>query len=569
MKRKLKIITNLLLIALFAAVVTSCGEDKPETVQVTSVTLNKTRLTLAVGGTEALKATVTPDNATDKALTWTSSAPTVAVIADGVVTAVAKGAATITTATANGKMATCEVTVDDNGEQPGSSPLSIDRPGIAATVSAGTYQLQVTATQAWNAEVNTGAAWCTVSPDGYAGSHAVTVSVAENSTVEARVATITFTSGTVTRTVTVTQAAITVTLDRSTLTLVVGGETETLEVTLTATIDPEDTFDKTLTWNSSAPEVASVANGLVRAVSKGAAAITVATVNGKTATCEVTVEYSTIEHRIETALIPQGTFLMGSSTAEPNRDSDETQHVVMLTKDYRMSKYPITNTQYAEFLNHVRVGSSGAKAGIQGGETLIGASSGGYDWGLHYADNRWEPAAGYANHPVIYVSWYGAKAYAEWAGGDLPTEAQWERAARGGVENMPFGIGNGKVLTGEMANFYGYYPYDFDRGGAYNDPSGIYVGHTTEVGSYSAYANAYGLYDMHGNVWEWCLDQWNGSDNYASLPSENPVGTVGSFRVLRGGYWLNHARSCRSACRGSSYPDDRNYSVGFRVVFRP
>jgi formylglycine-generating enzyme required for sulfatase activity len=255
-----------------------------------------------------------------------------------------------------------------------------------------------------------------------------------------------------------------------------------------------------------------------------------------------------------------------ATAAEPNRSSTETQHRVRLTRDYWMSKYPITNAQYAEFLNSVGIGSIGARAGIQGGDTVIQASSGSYDWGLHHNGSRWEPAAGYEDHPVIWVSWYGAKAYAEWAGGDLPTEAQWERAARGGVENMPFGIGDGKRLTGAMANFNGAYPYDLDLGGEFS-ASGAYPGRTTAVGSYPAYANNYELYDMHGNVYEWCLD-WFGS--YASSPVTDPVGsTTGSNRVLRGGYWNNSARNCRSACRSYAGPGYRDGYVGFRVVFYP
>jgi formylglycine-generating enzyme required for sulfatase activity len=74
------------------------------------------------------------------------------------------------------------------------------------------------------------------------------------------------------------------------------------------------------------------------------------------------------------------------------------------------------------------------------------------------------------------------------------------------------------------------------------------------VGAYSAYANAYGLYDMHGNVFEWCLDQWDFSDNYAGLPATDPVCTTGPNRVLRGGYWISNAQSCRSAYRGASDP---------------
>jgi formylglycine-generating enzyme required for sulfatase activity len=351
-----------------------------------------------------------------------------------------------------------------------------------------------------------------------------------------------------------------VTLDKSTLALVVGGAAGILK----ATVTPGSAADKVLTWTSSAPEIATVTGGTVTAVAKGTATVTATAASGETATCAVTVEY-----RVETALIPKGTFLMGSLAAEPNRCYDETQHEVTLTRDYWMGKYPVTNSQYAAFLNDVKVDATGAQAGIQGGKTLITASSGGYDWGLHYNGSRWKPAATYENHPVIYVSWYGAKAYAEWAGGDLPTEAQWERAARGGIENMPFGTGDGTQLTSAMANFWRYYPYDFNNGGEYEDTSGVYVGSTAAAGSCPDCANAYGLYDMHGNVLEWCLDRWDGSDNYAGLPSTDPVGTAGSYCVLRGGYWFIYAQFCRSACRNASGPDGRSSYAGFRVVFYP
>ncbi|MDR1154832.1 MAG: SUMF1/EgtB/PvdO family nonheme iron enzyme [Bacteroidales bacterium] len=364
-----------------------------------------------------------------------------------------------------------------------------------------------------------------------------------------------------------------VTLDKTTLALV-AGEEETLE----ATVNPGDAADKSLTWTSSAPEVATVEAGAVTAVAKGTATVTVSTANGETDACKVTVEYI-----VETVLIPKGVFLMGSSdgsaegsgapgtdpnatAAEPGRYlEEETQHVVTLTKDYWMSKYPVTNAQYAEFLNAAGIDGTGAKATVQDGATLIEADS----RGMYYNGNLWAPAATYGDHPVIRVSWRGAKAYAEWAGGDLPTEAQWERAARGGVENMPFGIGNGKVLTGAMANFNGHHPYDFDNGGAYDDESGAYVNSTTAVGAYSAYANDYGLYDMHGNVREWCLDRWDGS-SYAGSPATDPVGGAGSYGVVRGGYFEVEARYFRSAYRDAyGLNGGGDDDIGFRVVFYP
>jgi formylglycine-generating enzyme required for sulfatase activity len=233
-----------------------------------------------------------------------------------------------------------------------------------------------------------------------------------------------------------------------------------------------------------------------------------------------------------------------------------------------MSKYPVTNAQYAAFLNGVGVDNSGAKAEIQGGKQLIRTSDGtGYDWGLHYNSGQWEPVATYENHPVVFVSWDGAKAYVEWAGGDLPTEAQWERAARGGIENMPFGLGSGNLLTDAMANFDGRHPYDSNSNGEYSAPSGTYLRYTTAVGSYPA--NAYGLYDMHGNVREWCLD-WYNATYYASSPVTDPENAVpGLNRVLRGGYWGNYSGSCRSAYRVFAPAGESSSIASFRVMFFP
>jgi formylglycine-generating enzyme required for sulfatase activity len=347
---------------------------------------------------------------------------------------------------------------------------------------------------------------------------------------------------------------------------------------LTATVLPDDATHQTLTWTSSAPDIATVADGLVTAVAVGSTTITVATANGKTADCEVTVDYI-----VETVLIPAGTFLMGSSDGsntgsgmpnvdvnatpdEPNRiPYFEQQHRVTLTKDYYMSRYEITNAQYAAFLNDAGVGSNGKKPDIQDGQTLI-SISGSYNWCLRWSGNRWESIVGYANHPAIFVSWYGAKAYAEWAGGNLPTEAQWERAARGSAENMPFGIGSDRALTADIANFNGYYPYSFDSGGeSFDGFTGSHLNRTSAVGSYSP--NAYVLYDMHGNAREWCLDKWDGSDNYAGLPDTDPLCTEGSSCVLRGGGWDSYSNPCRSAYRQRAIPGTCINNAGFRIVF--
>lgn len=256
---------------------------------------------------------------------------------------------------------------------------------------------------------------------------------------------------------------------------------------------------------------------------------------------------------VETVKIKAGTFQMGSPESDTQAHSSEKpRHWVRLTKDFYMSKYEVTNAQFAAFLNANYIGSDGKWAsGLYSDERLIQVSSGTSDWGLHYTD-KWESASGYENHPVIYVTWYGAAEYAHWADGRLPTEAEWEYACRAGTESI-----------------YNYGPTANEDYMWYSANSGS---HTHRVGETKP--NPWGLYDMHGNVYEWCLDQWNGSFNYPAITNESdavvdPLITSGYFRVLRGGSWNSGAQICRSAYRFSYYPDYAHDFFGFRVVFVP
>jgi formylglycine-generating enzyme required for sulfatase activity len=258
------------------------------------------------------------------------------------------------------------------------------------------------------------------------------------------------------------------------------------------------------------------------------------------------------------ANISAGTFTMGSPTNEVNRGYEK-QYQVTLT-GFRISKYEITNAQYAAFLNAKSIGSNGIYgAGAYPTETLIYAIRGIYDWGLRYNTNKWESVVGYENHPVINVTWYGATEFATYVGGTLPTEAQWEYACRAGT-TTPFNTGD--FLTNLQANYWWAFPYN----GGTNTVT-TYPAKTQAVGTYPA--NAWSLHDMHGNVEEWCSD-WYGS--YPSTAQTNPTGAASgssSARVVRGGGWRTYAQYCRSANRSSDYPVYYDHYLGFRVVLVP
>ncbi len=232
--------------------------------------------------------------------------------------------------------------------------------------------------------------------------------------------------------------------------------------------------------------------------------------------------------------IQGGTFMMGSPDSEADRSNSEYQHQVSVSS-FKMSKYEVTQAQW---------------------EAIMGDNPSGFK--------------GDPNLPVENVSWDDIQVFLKklnalyppssgGAGGGyrLPTEAEWEYAARGGT-STPFYTGT--CLSTDQANYDGNYPYQSCAKGKYREK-------TTPVGSFAP--NKYGLYDMSGNVWEWCQD-WYDADYYKNSPANNPKGpSTGSNRVLRGGSWSDDAQYCRSALRHIYYPSYRNFNYGFRLVFVP
>jgi len=262
------------------------------------------------------------------------------------------------------------------------------------------------------------------------------------------------------------------------------------------------------------------------------------------------------EIRMTFAHIPAGKFMMGSPEKEPERESDEVLHEVELTKDYYMQTREVTVGQWRSFANE-----SGYKSEAESGDgSYIWTSSGweekkGYYWdrpGFEQADD----------HPVTCVSWNDAQAYINWLNtkGDqkygLPTEAQWEYAVRAGTRT-PFYFG--KCLSTDQANYDGNYPLEGCDKGEYRQK-------TVPAGSLKS-SNAWGLHDMHGNVWEWCQGWYGG---YPANAVTDPVGDdSGPFRLVRGGGWINLDQDCRSANRRRVDPGRRYDDVGFRPVLRP
>lgn len=359
-----------------------------------------------------------------------------------------------------------------------------------------------------------------------------------------------------------TKPIIGIDLSPKSLTMELGEESQ-----LTVIILPEDATDKTIEWTSENAGIASVDNeGKVTAVAEGETKIVASAAEGKfTATCDVKV-INTKKYPFEVVLIPAGTFIMGSPEDQPNRDADEPQHEVTISKNFYMGKYEVTNEQYAEFLNDIGVPYNGIFETQNDGQQMLVHDD---EWGVQWDNVKWIPTPGRENCPVIAVTWYGADEYAKWAGGSLPTEAQWEYACLGGEEGgLPFAIGEGTKITPDMANYKWQISYDIEKGGEYfDDQAPLYPNKPVDVGSY-AFSNGYGLFDMHGNVCEWCTD-WMG--DYPTGPVTDPTGPSKPnnlrSKIIRGGCFLSTPKFLRTASRDHMYVTGLDMIIGFRVVF--
>jgi formylglycine-generating enzyme required for sulfatase activity len=245
--------------------------------------------------------------------------------------------------------------------------------------------------------------------------------------------------------------------------------------------------------------------------------------------------------------IPAGRFVMGSPDDEAERSENEgPQHEVILERFF-MGMYPVTQAQW---------------------RVVAALPPVNQDVELDPDPSQFKGS----DRPVEKVLWWGAAEFcarlskSKGRAYGLPTEAEWEYACRAGTTS-PFHFG--ETVTTDLANYNGTDETD----GAYGrGPKGISRGETTPVGSFPA--NAFGLYDMHGNVWEWCADRWH--DSYADKPDDlkangNTAWETAEtevYRSVRGGSWISDPRSCRSAYRGCDLPGERLTYNGFRVVCR-
>lgn len=243
--------------------------------------------------------------------------------------------------------------------------------------------------------------------------------------------------------------------------------------------------------------------------------------------------YSQVDNS-QMVLVPEGVFAMGSE----ERSTEGPVHEVFLSH-YIIDKYPVTNGQYLRFLDYMKRSNDHSKCHPEEPHNKDHAPKG-------WQTPEYKKYSEQDNCPVIFIDWWDAYAYSAWVGKSLPSEAQWEKAARG-LDGRKYPWGDDEV-TNEHANF------------------GNRTGKTSAVGSFIKGNSPYGCADMSGNVWEWMLDTYE-KTFYHESPRENPVCTLPrQSRVLRGGSWNDEIGSLRTTCRGCWIQTVRYAYIGLRCV---
>ena len=239
-------------------------------------------------------------------------------------------------------------------------------------------------------------------------------------------------------------------------------------------------------------------------------------------------------------VVPAGEFLMGTPADEPERFAFEgPQHKVKISSAFAVSKFEITFSEYDNYAN-----ATGTEKPSDKG------------WGAKY----W----GRIDTPVFNINWYDAVRYTEWLSSEtghtyrLLTEAEWEYVARAGTTTR---FHTGDCIDTHQANFHG--GYEVPR----CQQSGLYRGRTIGVGQFPA--NAWGLHDIHGNIFEWTQDCWH--DSYEEAPTDGDAWLEGDdgncgYRILRGGSWSGRPLDLRSGYRGRNKPDFKSIFIGLRIV---
>jgi sulfatase modifying factor 1 len=259
-------------------------------------------------------------------------------------------------------------------------------------------------------------------------------------------------------------------------------------------------------------------------------------------------------------LIPAGTFAMGSDKGE----YDEVPVHTVSVDSFYISKYELTNAEFAAFVKATRYVTDAEK-----GKPVHAYIKGASDWqqvtGFSWQHPEGDSTSiiGKEHHPVVCVSWNDAAAYAAWRGGRLPTEAEWEYASRGGLVGKKYNWGD--TLGTQGIQYANYWQGTWPDSNKLEDK----FFYTAPVGSFKP--NGFGLYDMAGNVWEWCADFYH-DDFYKTSPAKNPRDTVpnaNGFRTARGGSWYCAENTCKAynnSYRGRSIQFYSFNNVGFRIA---